>query len=162
MPIFTTTNSKYDEMLSHEDWLPPHQDFLVGHFFVHKKEQCSANQQRIPQRTKEAQMVVISDQLQAAQITHPSIHAFVSTRLQQLNSPAAANEAQLPCIATFIVVEPGDCISSIEKTVGFRILESLLDCIPFGHPDYSPPFEIMEHQRPVLKRGWLFCFPIKA
>lgn len=89
-------------------------------------------------------MVVISDQSQAAQITHPGIHAFVSTRLQQLNAPSAATEAQLPCIATFIVVEPGDCISSIEKTVGFRILESLLDCIPFGHPDYSPPFEIME------------------
>lgn len=32
MPIFTTTNSKYDEMLSHEDWAATHPGTVLFEF----------------------------------------------------------------------------------------------------------------------------------
>lgn len=41
-------------------------------------------------------------------------------------------------------MEAADATSAIEQAAGFPILTSLFDDLPFNHPDYTPPFEIME------------------
>lgn len=85
-------------------------------------------------------MVIVTDQSQLLRISHPGIHHLISIRLQQLGSDATPS-------TELIVVECGDSTSAIEQAAGFPILTSLFDDLPFGHPDYTPPFEIMEKHR---------------
>ncbi len=82
-------------------------------------------------------MVIVTDQSQLHRISHPGIHHLISIRLQQLGSDASTS-------TELIVVEAGDATSAIEQAAGFPILTSLFDDLPFDHPDYTPPFEIME------------------
>lgn len=80
-------------------------------------------------------MVIVTCPSDLSRIANPSIHHLVDIRLQQLGSGSSTD---------LIVVEAGDTYSSIEQAAGFKILTSLFDDLPFEHPDYTPPFEIME------------------
>ena len=97
-------------------------------------------------------MVIVTDPSQISRITNPAIRELVSLRLQQLSpvaaTPSTASSAEFPeyppIDCRFIVVEGGEAVSEIDEVVEFRVLESLFEGLPFGHPDYTPPFEIME------------------
>jgi hypothetical protein len=82
-------------------------------------------------------MVIVTDQSQLHRVSHFGIQHLVTIRLQQLGSDASI-------FTELIVVETGDGTSAIEQKSGFPILTSLFDDLPFDHPDYTPPFEIME------------------
>lgn len=82
-------------------------------------------------------MVIVTDRSQLHHISHPGIHHLVAIRLQQLRSDTDIS-------TELIVVEKGDAASAIEQASGFPILTSLFDGLPYDHPDYTPPFEIME------------------
>ncbi|MBS1144271.1 MAG: hypothetical protein H6R14_1677 [Proteobacteria bacterium] len=82
-------------------------------------------------------MVIVSDQSQLHGISNPGIHHLVAIRLQQLIGDASIS-------TELIIVETGDAASAIEHSAGFPILTSLFDDLPYDHPDYTPPFEIME------------------
>ena len=43
-----------------------------------------------------------------------------------------------------VVVEPGDTVEQLEQEIGLPILHGLFDDAPFGHPDFTPCFEILE------------------
>lgn len=88
-------------------------------------------------------MVILTDAGSLSQIGHPGIKELLSLRLHQLQSPDVPDEFDA-CQATFILVEGGDAVSEIEQATGFPILTSLFDDLPFDHPDFYPPFEIME------------------
>lgn len=88
-------------------------------------------------------MVIVTDVGTLPQIRHPGIQGLVSLRLHQLRSPDAPDELDA-CQATFIVVEGGEAVSDIEAVAGIPVTRSLLDDLPFDHPDFYPPFEIME------------------
>lgn len=85
-------------------------------------------------------MILLRDSWQLAGISHPAIRQLVALRFQQLAPPGDLNA---PC-SEFIVVEAGDAASDIEQAVGISILHSLFDDLPFGHPDYHPPCELIE------------------
>lgn len=84
-------------------------------------------------------MVVVTSTSDLPRIANPEIQRLAALRFQQL-SPLASPAP--PC--EFIVVEGGEAVSEIERVTGFPILTSLFDDLPFDHPDFYPPFEIME------------------
>lgn len=86
-------------------------------------------------------MVIVTDPADLPSIAHPIIRLLVSARLQQLTAEAPPD---ITCHVIFVEVTRSDAIPEIDQAVGLPILRSLLDDLPFGHPDYYPPFEIME------------------
>lgn len=83
-------------------------------------------------------MIVIRNSEDARRIVHPCIHALVALRLQQLGT---FDDGLL------VVVEVGDAIGDVEKLCGVAILRDLFEDVPFGHPDFTPPFDF------VIDRG---------
>lgn len=96
-------------------------------------------------------MVIVTDQSQLHSISHPGIHHLVAIRLQQLGSDADIS-------TEFIVVETGDTASAIEQAAGFQFLTSLFDGLPYDHPEYTPPFEIMEEHHYEQSRIYEMVF----
>ena len=43
-----------------------------------------------------------------------------------------------------VVVEPGDTVEQLEQEIGLPILHGLFDDVPFGDPDFTPCFDILE------------------
>ena len=43
-----------------------------------------------------------------------------------------------------VVVEPGDTVEQLEQEIGLPLLHGLFDNVPFGHPDFTPCFDILE------------------
>lgn len=84
-------------------------------------------------------MVIVTCPSDLSRIANPGIRQLVTLRLQQLSPPASPATP-----FEFIVVEGGEAVSEIEQVAGFSILTSLFDDLPFDHPDFYPPFEIME------------------
>ncbi len=84
-------------------------------------------------------MVIVTCPSDLSRIANPGIRQLVTLRLQQLSPPASPATP-----FEFILVEGGEAVSEIEQAAGFPILTSLFDDLPFDHPDFYPPFEIME------------------
>jgi hypothetical protein len=85
-------------------------------------------------------MIILRDPVQLTGVTNPAIRKLVALRFRQLNSPDALAAPD----AEFIVVEGGDAVSEIEAAIGLPILHGLLDDLPFGHPNFTPCFDILE------------------
>lgn len=85
-------------------------------------------------------MVIVTEASDLPLVASPAIQQLAAIRFQQLNSPNDLDSGPVE----FIVVEAGDEITAIEEAAGFPILTSLFDELPFDHPDYTPPFEIIE------------------
>ena len=85
-------------------------------------------------------MLILRDAAAVSTITDPAVRALISLRFRQLTSPdgLAAPDAEM------IVVEIGDAVSEIEAAIGLPILHGLFDDLPFGHPDFTPCFDILE------------------
>lgn len=75
-------------------------------------------------------------------IANPCIRQLAALRFRQLNSP---DDPDAPdATGYFIVVEPGDTVEQLEQEIGLPLLRSLFEELPFGHPDFTPCFEILE------------------
>ena len=87
-------------------------------------------------------MIVLRNPQATSQITDPYIRNLVVLRFGQLNSP---DDPDAPdANGYFIVVEPGDTVEQLEQVVGLPIMHSLFDDLIYGHPDFTPCFEILE------------------
>ena len=80
-------------------------------------------------------MLIIQNRSQLHHIIHPDIHKLVTLRISQLGSTLTA---------PMIIMEPGDCLSDIEKELGFPILTNLFDDISYPDPDFVPSCEVLE------------------
>lgn len=84
-------------------------------------------------------MVIVTCPSDLSRIGNSGIRQLVTLRLQQLSPPASPATP-----VEFIVVEGGEAVSEIEQAARFPIMTSLFDDLSFDHPDFYPPFEIME------------------
>jgi hypothetical protein len=46
-----------------------------------------------------------------------------------------------------VVVEAGDSVEQLEQEISLPILHGLFDDLPFGDPDFTPCFEILEEHQ---------------
>lgn len=75
-------------------------------------------------------------------IANPCIRQLAALRFSQLNSP---DDPDAPdATGYFIVVETGDTAEQLEQEIGLPLLRSLFGELPYGHPDFTPCFEILE------------------
>ena len=81
-------------------------------------------------------MLVINDSSALAQVTDPSARALIERRSAEYGDDAA--------LATFVVVEPGDPIESLDGQLGFSVLSNRFDGKRFGDPGFAPSFELAE------------------
>lgn len=73
----------------------------------------------------------------------PAIRDLIAKRMVQLGEN---HDGDLGDVVHFIVVEPGDHMSVIDKAVGFSLLVNLVDGTSLGDPDFVPSFEwIQDH-----------------
>jgi hypothetical protein len=86
-------------------------------------------------------MIVLRDPQATSQIADPYIHDLVSLRWSQI---LAGEPYDYNRHGYMVVVEPGDTIEQLEQEIGLPILHGLFDDVPFGHPDFSPCFDILE------------------
>ena len=80
-------------------------------------------------------MLKILNTSQLNTIIDPDIHKLVTLRLTQLGSTFPS---------PMIIMQTGDCLSDIEKEIGFPILTNLFDDISYPDPDFIPFCEVLE------------------
>lgn len=85
-------------------------------------------------------MLILRNAADVALIADPNLRALVALRFRQLDSP---DDPDAPD-AELIVVEGGDAVSELEAAIGLPLLHGLFDDLPFGHPDFSPCFDLLE------------------
>ena len=86
-------------------------------------------------------MIVLRDPAATSQITDPYIHELVSLRWSQI---LAGEPYDYDRHGYMVIVEPGDTVEQLEQEIGLPILHGLFDDVPFGDPDFTPCFEILE------------------
>jgi|TARA_B110000046_G_C12933065_1_gene372348 hypothetical protein len=64
--------------------------------------------------------------------------------LQRISELRLSTEETLTDIGEFIIVEPGDTISSLEEASGCPITTDLFGDAHYGPPDFVPSFEWLE------------------
>jgi hypothetical protein len=84
-------------------------------------------------------MIVLRNPSEVAGNGNPFIRQLLALRFRQLNLGDCPDAS-----GSFIVVEAGDSIDQLEHEAGLPILHGLFDDLPYGHPDFSPCFEILE------------------
>ena len=80
-------------------------------------------------------MLVLRNPADASRIANPHICALLTLRYTQLGT---FHDGLL------VVVEVGDSVEQLERHCGMSILHDPYSDVPFGHPDYSPPFDYIE------------------
>jgi hypothetical protein len=86
-------------------------------------------------------MIVLRDPADVAGVVHPLIRDLAALRTTQILN----GETYDPAIhGVMVVVEPGDTVEQLEQEIGLPILHGLFDDVPFGDPDVTPCFEILE------------------
>ena len=68
----------------------------------------------------------------------PDLKAILLERLALL---AEFSEWDLADLAHFIIVEPGDCLESIERELGVNPLVNIVDNAHYPQPSFEPSFE---------------------
>lgn len=88
-----------------------------------------------------------------AGISDPVIQALVRLRFAQL---AEYDDYTLDELGSFWLVEPGDDFSTIEAISGCPIGSDLFYDVSYGHPDFSPSFEVLENHATCWELVWIF------
>ena len=57
-----------------------------------------------------------------------------------------------------VIVEPGDTVEQLEQAVGLPLLRSLFDDVPYGDPDFTPCFDILEEHTDGKRRIYEMVF----
>lgn len=86
-------------------------------------------------------MIVLRDPEALDQIAASELRDLVVLRIAQL----LAGDADWP--GCLLIVEGGDTVQQLEQEIGFPILHGLFDDLPFGDPDFTPCFEILEEHQ---------------
>ncbi len=86
-------------------------------------------------------MIVLRDPQATSLITDPYIRELVALRFAQV---LAGEPYDYDRHGYMVVVEPGDTVEQLEQEIGLSILHGLFDDLPYGHPDFTPCFEILE------------------
>jgi len=102
-------------------------------------------------------MVIVNDLSTLSQINHPGIQALVLQRLCQLQAPGEPDGLDAGPVE-FLILEGGEMAPEIELAFGIPIFCSLFDGLPFDHPDFYPPFEIMEEHHYEQQRFYEMVF----
>lgn len=80
-----------------------------------------------------------------ARTADPPLRQLLLRRVGQLQA-----DGERPFdVATFVIADLGDSASAIEQALGFSPVRSILDGLPWYHPDFTPAFEWLEHHA-----GW--------
>ena len=86
-------------------------------------------------------MIVLRDSLALDQIAASQLRDLLALRIAQLFGGDADWQGCL------LVVEAGDTVLQLEQETGWPILHGLFDDLPFGDPDFTPCFEILEEHQ---------------
>ncbi|MCX7140799.1 MAG: hypothetical protein NT123_06815 [Proteobacteria bacterium] len=86
-------------------------------------------------------MLILRDPTDAGSISDPAIRSLVELRFAQIGQDEPYDADQH---GYMIVVEPGDTVQELEQETSCCILHDLFEDIPFGNPDFTPSFEILE------------------
>ena len=86
-------------------------------------------------------MIVLRDPVALDQIAASQLRDLLALRIAQLFGGDADWQGCL------LVVEAGDTVLQLEQETGWPILHCLFDDLPFGDPDFTPCFEILEEHQ---------------
>ena len=86
-------------------------------------------------------MLILHDPAATSQVTDPSIHELVSLRFRQI---LAGEPYDYDRHGYMVIVESGDTVEQLEQEIGLPLLRSLFDDLPYGDPDFTPCFDILE------------------
>lgn len=86
-------------------------------------------------------MIVLREPAAVSLISAPGLRQLLALRFTQL----LAGDADWP--GCLLVVEAGDTVQQLEQEIGLPILHGLFDDLPFGDPDFTPCFEILEEHQ---------------
>lgn len=86
-------------------------------------------------------MLVLRDPADASLIAEPALRSLVEQRFGEVFSEEAYDADQH---GYMIVVESGDSVDALEKESGCAILYEPFEDVPYGHPDFTPSFEVLE------------------
>ena len=89
-------------------------------------------------------MIVLRDPQATSLLTDPYIHELVSLRWSQI---LAGEPYDYDRHGYMVVVEAGDTVLQLEQEISLPILHGLFDDLPFGDPDFTPCFEILEEHQ---------------
>ena len=87
-------------------------------------------------------MQIINDPGGISRVSHPGIGRVLSQRMSQLQ---LSRKETLSDIGRFVIVEPQDTITDIEKASGCYITTDMFGEADYGDPDFTPSFEWLEH-----------------
>ena len=100
-------------------------------------------------------MIVLRDPQATSQLTDPYIHELVSLRWSQL---LAGEPYDYDRHGYMVIVEPGDTVEQLEQEIGLPVLHGLFDDVPYGDPDFTPCFEILEEHTYEKRRIYEMVF----
>ena len=86
-------------------------------------------------------MIVLRDPQATSQVTDPYIRELVALRFGQI---LAGEPYDYDRHGYMVIVESGDTVEQLEQAVGLPLLRSLFDDLPYGDPDFTPCFDILE------------------
>ena len=86
-------------------------------------------------------MLILREPQFASRIADPGIRALVELRFAQIGQDEPYD---YDLHGYMIVVEPGDTVQQLEQETSCAILHDLFDDTRYGHPDFTPSFEILE------------------
>jgi len=86
-------------------------------------------------------MLILRDPADANSISNPDIRRLVEQRFAEV---CAGEPYDYDSHGYMVVVEPGDTAQELEQETSCCILHDLFEDIPFGNPDFTPSFEILE------------------
>ena len=100
-------------------------------------------------------MLILRDPATTSQVTDPYIHELVSLRWSQI---LAGEPYDYDRHGYMVIVESGDTVEQVEQEIGFPLLRSLFDDLPYGHPDFTPCFDILEEHTDEKRRIYEMVF----
>jgi hypothetical protein len=86
-------------------------------------------------------VIVLRDPQATSQLTDSYIRDLVELRFRQI---LAGEPYDYDRHGYMVIVEPGDIVEQLEQEIGLPILHGLFDDVPFGDPNFTPCFEILE------------------
>ena len=89
-------------------------------------------------------MIVLRDPQTVGEVTDPYIRELVTLRFAQVMAGEPYDDDRH---GYMVVVEAGDTVEQLEQEISLPILHGLFDDLPFGNPDFTPCFEILEEHR---------------
>lgn len=89
-------------------------------------------------------MIVLRDPLAVGEVTDPYICKLVALRFAQVMADEPYDDDRH---GYMVVVEAGDTVEQLEQEISLPILHGLFDDLPFGDPDFTPCFEILEEHQ---------------